>query len=145
MIGLDAGRFPLIVNSFVYLARSGFYDGLRFDRVVPDFVVQGGDPRGNGTGGPGYRVAEPPPPSFRYRAGTVAMGRTESEPRGSAGSDFFIVLGQGGAIKPDYAVLGRVSAGRATVRRIGALGGESESPSQVVRIDSIQIRSHRRP
>lgn len=142
-IRLDARRSPLIVNSFVYLARSGFYEGLRFDRVVPDFVVQGGDPRDNGTGGPGYHVTEPPPRGFRYRVGTVAMGKTESEPRGRAGSDFFIVFGQGGAIKPEYAVLGQVTAGRSTVKRIGALGGESERPSQIVKIDSIRIRADR--
>jgi peptidyl-prolyl cis-trans isomerase B (cyclophilin B) len=138
-IKLDARRFPGIVNSFVYLARSGFYDGLRFNRVVPNFVVQGGDPRGNGTTGPGYHVIEPPSEGFHYRVGTVAMGKTDEEPRGQAGSDFFIVLGGGRSIAPEYAVLGRVRTGMATVRKIGALGTPSERPSQVVRIEWIRI------
>jgi cyclophilin family peptidyl-prolyl cis-trans isomerase len=138
-IELDARRFPVIVNSFVYLARSGFYDGLRFNRVVPNFVIEGGDASGNGTGGPGYHVTEPPPRRFHYRVGTVAMGKTSAEPRGRAGSNFFIVLGGGRSIGPDYGVLGRVHAGMATVERIGALGTSSERPSQVVRIDRIRI------
>jgi cyclophilin family peptidyl-prolyl cis-trans isomerase len=141
-IRLDTRRFPVIVNSFVYLARSGFYNGLHFDRVVPHFVVEGGDPRGNGTSGPGYRVIEPPPLDFRYRVGTVAMGKARDEARGQAGSNFFIVLGGGGYIAPDYAVLGRIRAGMDTVRRIGSLGSASEKPRQVVRIDWIRI--HRR-
>jgi cyclophilin family peptidyl-prolyl cis-trans isomerase len=141
-IGLDARRFPVVVNSFVYLARSGFYDGLHFDRVVPRFVIEGGDPRGDGTSRPGYRVIEPPPRHFRYQVGTVAMGKTNEEARGQAGSNFFVVLGSGGYIAPDYAVLGRVRAGMATVRRIGSLGTASENPRQVVRIDWIRI--HRR-
>lgn len=138
-IKLDARRFPVVVNSFVYLARSGFYDGLHFDRVVPHFVIQGGDPRGNGTSGPGYSVVEPPPRHFHYRVGTVAMGKAYREARGQAGSDFFVVLGGGRYIAPDYAVLGRVQAGMATVRRIGSLGTASEEPYQVVRIDWIRI------
>jgi cyclophilin family peptidyl-prolyl cis-trans isomerase len=139
-IALDSRRSPVAVNSFVYLARLGFYDGLRFDRVAPHFVVQGGDPRGNGTSGPGYTVIDPPPRHFRYRVGTVAMGKTGEEPSGSAGSDFFVVLGQGGTIRPEYAVLGRVRAGMATVRQIGSLGTNAETPSQVVKIESIRIR-----
>lgn len=138
-IRLDARRFPVVVNSFVYLARSGFYDGLHFERVVPHFVIEGGDPRGNGTGGPGYSVVDPPPRHFGYRVGTVAMGKTSEEARGQAGSDFFVVLGGGRYIAPDYAVLGRVRTGMATVRRIGSLGTASEKPRQVVRIDWIRI------
>lgn len=141
-IALDARRFPVAVNSFVYLARSGFYDGLRFNRVVPDFVIEGGDPRGDGTSGPGYRITDPPPRHFHYRLGTVAMGKTALEPSGSAGSDFFVVLGQGGTIQPEYAVIGQVRAGMATVKQIGSLGSNSsETPSQVVKIESIRIRT----
>jgi peptidyl-prolyl cis-trans isomerase B (cyclophilin B) len=142
-IQLDARRAPRIVNSFVYLARSGFYDGLLFYRVVPNFVVQGGDPRDNGTGGPGYRVTEPPPAGFHYRIGTVAMAKNSEERPGAAGSVFFIVTGQGRYIKDEYAILGRVQAGLATVKRIAALGTESEHPSQMIRIDSIRIRHGR--
>jgi len=139
-IALDARRAPRIVNSFVYLARSGFYDGLLFYRVVPDFIIQGGDPRNNGTGGPGYRVTEPPPRGFHYRIGTVAMANSFQERPGSAGSVFFVVTGQQGRYIHDrYAILGRVRAGLATVKRIGALGIR-EHPIQVVRIESIRIK-----
>lgn len=139
---LDAKRSPTVVNSFVYLARSGFYNGLDFYRVVPNFVVQAGDPSGSGRGGPGYHVVDPPPAHFRYRVGTVAMAKTNAEPRGYAGSVFFVVVGQGNAIAPDYAELGKVRAGMAAVRRISRLGTESERPSQVVRIDWVRIRRY---
>jgi cyclophilin family peptidyl-prolyl cis-trans isomerase len=139
-IKLDARRFPVVVNSFVYLARSGFYDGLQFNRVVPHFLIQGGDPLGNGMSGPGYRVIDPPPADFRYRAGTVAMSKSSLEAQGQAGSTFFVVTGGGASIAPEYAVLGRVRAGMATVRRISSLGTAREIPRQVVRIDWIRIR-----
>ena len=138
-IKLDARRFPVVVNSFVYLARSGFYDGLQFNRVVPHFVIQGGDPLGNGMSGPGYRVIDPPPADFLYRVGTVAMSRSSSEARGQAGSTFFVVTGGGASIAPEYAVLGRVRAGMATIRRIDSLGTARETPRQVVLIDWIKI------
>jgi peptidyl-prolyl cis-trans isomerase B (cyclophilin B) len=140
-IRLDARRSPRVVNSFVYLARSGFYDGLLFYRVVPNFVIQGGDPTNNGTGGPGYSVVEPPPPGFKYRRGTVAVAKTLVAPAGASGSTFFIVSGSDGRLLPDeYAEIGQVSTGLATVKRIGALATPSERPSQVVRIDSIRIK-----
>jgi cyclophilin family peptidyl-prolyl cis-trans isomerase len=138
-IKLDARRAPRIVNSFVYLARSRFYDGLLFYRVAPRFVIQGGDPHNNGSGGPGYRVTEPPPAGFHYHLGTVAMAKNGSEPSGSSGSVFFVDVGEGRFIADEYALLGQVSAGLATVKRIDALGTTSEKPSQVVRINSIRI------
>ncbi len=140
-IKLDARNSPRVVNSFAYLARSGFYRGLSFYRVVPGFVVQGGDPRNNGTGGPGYRVVEPPPSKVQYRPGTVAMGRSNAEPSGSSGSNFFVVVGHGSEIAPEYAVLGHIASGMATVKRIDRLGSlTTEEPRQVVRIDSVRIR-----
>ncbi len=139
-IKLDARRSPVVVNSFVYLARSGFYDGLQFNRVVPHFVIQGGDPLGNGMSGPGYRVIDPPPADFRYRVGSVAMSKSSLEAPGQAGSTFFVVTGGAASIAPEYAVLGRVRAGMATVRRISSLGTAREIPRQVVRIDWIRIR-----
>jgi cyclophilin family peptidyl-prolyl cis-trans isomerase len=140
-IQLDARLAPKIVNSFVYLARSGFYDGLLFYRVVPEFLIQGGDPRDNGTGGPGYRVTEAPPHGFIYRVGTVAMAKTSEERPGEAGSVFFVVSGnEARALPAEYAILGQVHAGLATVERIAVLATRSERPSQVVRIDSIRIK-----
>lgn len=138
-IKLDARSSPVIVNSFAYLARSRFYDGLSFYRVVRNFIVQGGDPRGNGYGGPGYHVIEPPPSRVHYRPGTVAMAKAAAEPSGSAGSTFFVVVGQGGEIPPEYAVLGQVTSGMATVKRINRLATPSERPRQFVRIDRVRI------
>src|SRR3954469_23153120 len=74
-IALDASTSPKTVNSFVYLAKKGFYDDTTFNRIVPGFVIQGGDPIENGTGGPGYTVIEPPPHNTTYRMGTVAMAK----------------------------------------------------------------------
>jgi cyclophilin family peptidyl-prolyl cis-trans isomerase len=138
-IKLDARRSPVIVNSFVYLARSGFYDGLSFYRVVPNFIVQGGDPTGKGFGGPGYHVIEPPPSNFRYRRGTVAMAKAAANPSGWSGSIFFVVLGYGGSVATEYAVLGRIDSGMGTVKRINRLGTGRETPRQVVRIDRVRI------
>jgi cyclophilin family peptidyl-prolyl cis-trans isomerase len=138
-VKLDARKSPVIVNSFAHLARAGFYDGLSFYRVVPNFVVQGGDPRGNGIGGPGYHVVEPPPSPVHYRPGTVAMAKTTETPSGWSGSIFFVVVGQGGAIAPEYAVLGQITSGMATVKRIDRLGTPSGRPRQFVRIDWVRI------
>lgn len=104
-------------------------------------MIQGGDPRNNGTGGPGYSVTEPPPPGFKYRLGTVAMAKTAEAAPGTSGSTFFIVSGKDGSLLPDeYAEFGQVTAGLATIKRIGALATPSERPSQTVRIDSIRIK-----
>ena len=141
-IRLDARRSPTIVNSFVYMVRSGFYRGLPFYRVVPNFVVQAGDPRAEGTGGPGYTVTEPPPKHFHFRLGTVAMAKAYEEPVGRAGSIFFVCAGQGRYIKNEYAVLGQVQAGISTIKKIAALGSlPDEEASQTVKIDWIKIRN----
>lgn len=140
-IRLDARRAPITVNSFVYLARSGFYRGLDFYRVVPDFVIQAGDPSEAGTGGPGYSTTEPPPRHFHFHLGAVAMAKAFVDPPGRAGSIFFLVAGRDGRlIANEYAILGQVSAGMKTVERIDDLGNKSEKPRQVVKIDWIKIR-----
>ena len=92
-IALDTRDSPKTVNSFVYLARKGVYANTIFHRIVPDFVIQGGDPLGTGTGGPGYSVDEPPPANIDYRRGTVAMAKSQAEPPGRSGSQFFVVVG----------------------------------------------------
>src|SRR5262245_10520173 len=78
-IALDTERAPKTVNSFVYLSEKGFYDGLPFHRISPGFVIQGGDPLGNGTGGPSYSVDEKPPPHLSYPNGPVAEGKTTAQ------------------------------------------------------------------
>jgi peptidyl-prolyl cis-trans isomerase B (cyclophilin B) len=111
-ITLDVGRSPRTAASFVYLARHGFYDGLTFHRVVRGFVIQGGDPLGTGSGGPGYHVVEPPPQGTRYTRGVVAMAKTEAERPGTSGSQFYVVTGEDAQLPADYALVGRVTAGQ---------------------------------
>lgn len=132
-ISLDTKQAPVTANNFAYLTESGFYDGLGFHRIVPDFVIQGGDPKGTGQGGPGYKVVEAPPPDLKYTAGTVAMAKTGSEAPGTSGSQFFIVTGSGAATLPaEYALVGRVTGGMDVVRKIGELGGPEQRPLKSV-------------
>jgi peptidyl-prolyl cis-trans isomerase B (cyclophilin B) len=138
-IALDSTRAPKTVNSFVFLAEEGFYDGLPFHRVVPEFVIQGGDPLGNGTGGPGYSVDEKPPANLSYTKGIVAMAKSGAEPPGRSGSQFFVVLGADAGLPPEYALVGKVSEGMDVVERIGALGTPEEKPKQTVVIDEITV------
>ena len=114
---------PKTVENFVTLARRGFYDGLTFHRVVPGFVIQGGDPLGNGAGGPGYTVVEAPPAGTHYKLGDVAMAKTSDQPPGASGSQFFVVTSSAGSaqLSPDYALAGRVISGMDVVQRIDRL------------------------
>jgi peptidyl-prolyl cis-trans isomerase B (cyclophilin B) len=138
-IALATGQAPKTVNSFAFLARKGFYDGLDFNRISPNFVVQGGDPLGNRTGGPGYHVDEPPPSNLAYTRGVVAMAKTQAEPPGRSGSQFFVVVVADAGLSPDSALLGRVSRGIGVVERIGKLGTPSGRPKQTVLIERIKI------
>jgi peptidyl-prolyl cis-trans isomerase B (cyclophilin B) len=138
-IALDTERAPKTANSFAFLAGEGFYDGLTFHRVAEGFVIQGGDPLGTGTGGPGYSVDEKPPPNLAYTKGVVAMAKSSAEPPGRSGSQFFVVLGTDVGLPPEYALVGRVSSGFDVVERIGKLGTPAEEPKQTVLIDSITI------
>jgi peptidyl-prolyl cis-trans isomerase B (cyclophilin B) len=132
---------PNTVGSFEKLARDGFFDGLVFHRIVPGFVIQGGDPKGDGTGGPGYTTVDPPPADTQYVKGVVAMAKRGDEPAGSAGSQFFVVTGANVGLPPDYAVLGTVRSGMNVVDRIGKLGGPDELPTKKITIEKITIRA----
>src|SRR5919197_1165387 len=90
-IALDTADSPKTVSSFAYLARRGLYEGLDFNRVVPHFVIQGGDPLGNGEGGPGYTVVERPPANTTYRRGAVGMAKAQFPPPRASGSPFFVL------------------------------------------------------
>jgi peptidyl-prolyl cis-trans isomerase B (cyclophilin B) len=131
---------PKATASFATLANAGYFDDTIFHRIVPGFVIQGGDPTATGTGGPGYTTVDPPKASTHYTKGVVAMAKTPSEPRGTAGSQFFVVTADEISLAPDYAVIGRVTAGLDVVERIGRLGNELEQPTETVVIDHILIR-----
>jgi peptidyl-prolyl cis-trans isomerase B (cyclophilin B) len=118
---LDVKRAPRTAASFAYLVRSGFYDDLTFHRVAAGFVIQGGDPDGDGSGGPGYTIVEPPPSNLHYTLGTVAMAKTGSEPAGSSGSQFFIVTASDASLPPQYALVGKVVGGLAGVQAISRI------------------------
>jgi cyclophilin family peptidyl-prolyl cis-trans isomerase len=139
-IALDVEHAPRTSSSLVALAKSGFYDGTAFHRIVPGFVIQGGDPTGTGKGGPGYTTVDKPPVSARYTRGVVAMAKTQSEAAGTSGSQFFVVTGADTGLPPDYAVVGRVTRGIDVVQRVGQLGDpSSERPTQPVVISRIVV------
>lgn len=149
-VRLDVRRAPKTAASFAALARRHFFDGLAFHRIAKpggnDFVIQGGDPLGNGEGGPGYTVVEAPPATTRYRRYDVAMAKAQSERPGTSGSQFFIVTGRDPGLEPVYAILGRVVGGEDAVRRIAAVPSDpaSEAPLDPVVMSSVRVRSRRR-
>lgn len=144
-IQLDLKTAPHAAASMVSLARGGYFDNTIFHRIVPGFVIQGGDPTATGSGGPGYSTVDPPPRGARYTQGVVAMAKTQSEPRGTAGSQFYVVTGADAQLPPDYAVLGKVASGLDTVGRIGALGdpstGDQGTPTAIVIIRDVKVQS----
>jgi peptidyl-prolyl cis-trans isomerase B (cyclophilin B) len=138
---LDVKSAPKTAASIVALAENDFYDGTVFHRIAPDFVIQGGDPTGTGGGGPGYKTVDKPPKGTKYRKGVVAMAKGEQEPKGTAGSQFFVVTGAGGRqLTADYAVVGKVTKGLDVVERIGSLGTQDEQPTQVVVIQDLTVK-----
>ena len=142
-ITLDAERAPKTAASFQYLAEEGAFDGTPFHRIVPGFVIQGGDPNGDGTGGPGYSITEKPPGGLVYSRGTVAMAKTDAEPPGTSGSQFFVVSAEADAgLPPDFALVGEVTEGIDVVERIEALAdpsGASEEPVSPVVIEAATV------
>jgi cyclophilin family peptidyl-prolyl cis-trans isomerase len=138
-IALDTKRAPKTSSSFAYLAEKGFYDDLTFHRIVPGFVIQGGDPLGTGLGGPGYKVVEKPPANLAYTKGTVAMAKSSAEPPGTSGSQFYVVTGADAGLPPEYALVGKVDQGLDVVEQIGKEGTSSEKPKQTILIEKITI------
>jgi peptidyl-prolyl cis-trans isomerase B (cyclophilin B) len=142
-IRLDTSTSPHTVNSFVYLAKKGFYDDTIFHRIVPHFVIQGGDPSQTGAGGPGYTITEPPPDNATYRMGTVAMAKGSVAPKGESGSQFFVVTASDAGLPANYAILGKVSSGFDVVKKIGTLGdpasGSTGTPLATVLIRRITV------
>jgi peptidyl-prolyl cis-trans isomerase B (cyclophilin B) len=138
-IALDSTRAPKTVNSFAYLAEEGFYNDLTFHRIVPGFVIQGGDPLGTGLGGPGYSVDEKPPANLSYTKGTVAMAKSSADPPGRSGSQFYVVTAADAGLPPEYALVGKVDKGYDVVTKIEELGTPSEKPKQTVLIEKMTI------
>jgi peptidyl-prolyl cis-trans isomerase B (cyclophilin B) len=142
-ITLDAKRAPVTGGNFKYLADQKFFDNTTFHRIVPEFVIQGGDPEGSGNGGPGYTVVEAPPKSLKYTKGVVAMAKTATEPPGTAGSQFYIVTGADIGLPPLYALLGHVVRGMRVAKRIDALGdpqsGEAGTPLRPVVLERAKV------
>ena len=138
VVTLDLDSAPTTAASLVSLAKAGFYDNTVFHRIVPGFVIQGGDPTQEGGGGPGYQTVDAPPSDAAYVKGVVAMAKTAAEPPGTSGSQFFVVTGANVGLPPDYAVVGKVTEGLDVVELIGALGDPAtEQPLQPVVIESV--------
>ena len=136
-IVLDALGAPATVNSFVFLARWHYYDGVIFHRVIPGFVLQGGDPTGTGTGGPGYRFNDELPKAGRYELGSLAMANAGPN---TNGSQFFVISGPDGVkLPPLYALFGKVVKGLDVVATINDIGTPSGTPRERVVIESVTI------
>ena len=136
---IEADLSPIAAGNFVALAGCGFYDGVVFHRVVRGFVIQGGDPTGTGTGGPGYTITDEPV-TTEYGRGTVAMARTTAPD--SVGSQFFIVLDDAarGALAQanTYQIIGSVTAGMETADAIAA-AADAELPSDPVVMTDVSV------
>ena len=139
-IRLDPAQSPNAAASFVSLVKHGFYDHTVFHRIAVGFVIQGGDPTGTGTGGPGYSTVDTPPTNARYRHGVVAMAKTGAEAPGTAGSQFFVVTADDAGLTADYAIIGTVIQGLNVVERIGRLGNDDQTPSKTVEITRATLK-----
>ena len=137
-IALDPKTAPKTVNNFVFLSKEGFYDGLTFHRVIPDFVIQGGDPDGNGTGGPGYAFEDELPKAGDYKLGSVAMANSGPN---TNGSQFFIITGQQGVqLPPNYSLFGQVTKGQDVADKISTMAAPgTETPDPPVTIEKVTI------
>lgn len=145
VIELDPASSPETVESFVFLARQDFYDGIVFHRIADQFVIQGGDPEATGAGGPGYSISDEYPDSdFTFEPGVVAMANAG---RGTTGSQFFVVIGENAStLGPKYNLLGRVVGGTETLERIGEVptatrssSREQSLPLETVYIENVEI------
>jgi cyclophilin family peptidyl-prolyl cis-trans isomerase len=138
VIKVEADLGPLAAGNFVALAACGFYDGVVFHRLVPGFVIQGGDPTGTGRSGPGYQFADDPV-TVPYNRGVVAMANSGPN---TNGSQFFIVLDDASELPPSYSVFGRVADGMEVVDAIAAMpnsGGTANAALDPVAMDRVTV------
>lgn len=134
---LDPHAAPATVNSFVFLARWHYFDGIVFHRIIPGFVLQGGDPTGSGAGGPGYRFDDELPKAGRYEVGSLAMANAGPN---TNGSQFFVISGPDGVrLPPLYALFGKVVKGLDVIASINDVGTPSGKPREDVVIESVTI------
>jgi cyclophilin family peptidyl-prolyl cis-trans isomerase len=137
-VALDAKAAPQTVNNFVVLSRYHYFDGIGFHRIIPGFVVQGGDPLGSGTGGPGYSFADELPPPGQYKEGSLAMANSGPN---TNGSQFFIVTGPNGqSLQPNFSLFGHVTGGMQVAKAIEAVGTSEGTPKERVTIDSVTVK-----
>lgn len=146
-VALFADEAPTTVNNFVFLSKQKYYDGISFHRIIESFMIQTGDPNGDGSGGPGYHIPDELGSDHKYDVGTVAMAKTQ-EPN-SGGSQFFICTGKDCSNlnqTPDYTIFGKVTEGLDAVTAIAKtpvgpnpMTGEVSVPQEKVTIDSIEI------
>lgn len=137
-VDLLEDKAPETVNNFVFLARHNYYEGVTFHRVIPGFMIQGGDPKGTGSGGPGYEFADELPAAGEYEIGSMAMANAGPD---TNGSQFFIVTGDSGvSLPPQYSLFGKVTEGLETVRAIEADGSAQGRPTTVHTIEKVEIR-----
>lgn len=140
VIELDPIAAPRTVNNFVFLSRFHYYDGIVFHRIIPGFVIQGGDPEGTGRGGPGYQFGDELPKPGRYQIGSLAMANAGPD---TNGSQFFIISGPDGArLPPQYSLFGAVVSGAEVVAAIDAVGTRSGTPKERVVIESVTVEEH---
>jgi peptidyl-prolyl cis-trans isomerase B (cyclophilin B) len=134
-------RAPKTDASMQSLVQQGFYDGLSIHRAVDKVLIQGGDPAADGTGGPGWFIDEKPPASLSYTRGTVAMAKTDAQPPGQFGSQFFVVVAADAGLTPDYALVGKVTDGMDVVDAIADLApdGGDGAPTQPVVIEKATL------
>ena len=140
-VSLNADQTPITVNNFVTLAKKGFYNKTIFHRVIKGFMIQGGDPKGDGTGGPGYKFADEPF-TGEYTRGTIAMANSGPNTNGSQ----FFIMHKDNPLPKNYVIFGKVISGMETVDAIAELpvqpnsSGESSSPITPVKILSVEIK-----
>lgn len=140
VVTLDQTTSPNASASLVSLAEAGWFDDTIVHRVVPDFVIQGGDPTQSGTGGPGYSTRDDVPADAAYTRGVVAMAKGLQEPPGTAGSQFFVVTGEDVGLPPEYAIVGEVTQGLDVVEEIGRQGDAStEQPTIPIVVESVTV------
>ncbi|MBX4187665.1 MAG: peptidylprolyl isomerase [Candidatus Doudnabacteria bacterium] len=146
-VALDGTAAPLTVNNFIKLANEGFYEGLTFHRIVEGFMIQGGDPQGDGTGGPGYTI--PAEIKLKHTKGAIAMARTGDQinpKKESSGSQFYVTLDAQPFLDGQYTVFGYVSEGMNVVEKIGKtpvepnpMTGETSVPLKEVKILKVTV------